>query len=288
MKIQFHTIVQLSLFLCAVQPATAQLPSLSKAPWFGFFAGQQTTGCTLGVTSEGQIVFNPTKGSESPSGGWSFTFRPAIEEVTPDGKVVRRELDLTTLESAQPAEDQIEKLIFTGKVQGGAKMEVTVELNRNNFLIGGRVVDPGPNKNAKRIILVGQTPRFYGSYEDGGKTMTDEQKAIQERQDKAREKKVKGENLELKLLNGKTVKQSLLEPADLGSAEISGVGISEIGMDFEMFRGSSPSLIASPNSAFTLKFKKDARIFKNEIYIYWRPDPEKDPEGKARMAISPK
>lgn len=288
MKTQFHAIIRFSLILCAVQPAAAQLPSLSAAPWFGFFVGQQTAGCTLGVTSEGQIVFNPTKGSESPAGGWSFTFRPAIEEVTPDGKVVRRELDLTTLESAQPAEDQIEKLVFTGKVQGGAKMEVTVELNRNNFLIGGRVVDPGPSQNAKRFILVGRSPRFYGSYDDRGKAMTDEQKAVQDRQDKAREKKVKGENLELKLLNGQTVKQSILEPADIASAEINGIGISEIGMNFQMFRGSNLRLIASPNSAFTLNFKKDARIFKGEIYMYWRTDPEKDPQGKARMAISAK
>ena len=89
----------------------------------------------------------------------------------------------------------------------------------------------------------------------------------------------------MKLLNGKVVKQPILEPSDLGSAEVSGVGISEIGMDFQMYRGKKVSLSASPDSAFALNLEKDARIFKRGFAIYWRPDPAKDKDGKARMAV---
>jgi hypothetical protein len=275
----------LALVLCASLPAVAELPSLSTAAWLGFFAGQTTSGCALGVTTKGQIIFNPIKGAEVPTGGWSFHLRPIVEEILPDGKVVVRDLDPETLESAQQAADKIEKVVYTGKVQGGAKLEVTVEQSRGIFLVGGRVVDPGPGENRMRVAIVGRTPRFYGSYSEGAKATTDEDKAQKEKREKALEKRVEDERLDLKLLNRKTVKQPILEPADLASAEISGVGISEMGMDFQMFRGGKLSLVASPNSAFTLKLKKGARIFKNEFWINWRTDPEKDPEGKARMAI---
>lgn len=286
MKMYFQAILCLSLALCAVQPAAAQLPSLNKAPWLGYFAGQQTKGCSLGVTLDGKINFNPTRDAESSGGSRSFTIIPAIEEITPDGKTVRRDLDPTTLESSQSGEAQIEKLTYIGNVRGGAKIEVTVEFNRKNFLIGGRVLDSGSNNNPKNVILVVHSPRFYGAYNNNVASMTEEQKAAHEKNEKALEKKVKGESLDLKLLNGKVVKQSILEPADLASAEISGVGISEIGMDFDLFNGSSPKLIASPNSGFNLNLKKDERVFKNQIHMHWRPDPEKDRESKARMVIS--
>lgn len=96
---------------------------------------------------------------------------------------------------------------------------------------------------------------------------------------------MEGETLDLKLLDGKVVKQPLLEPSDLASAEISGVGISEIGMEFQLYPGRKLVLTASTNSKFALGLEKSGVIFKRGFSLFWRPDPEKDAAGTARMAI---
>jgi hypothetical protein len=100
------------------------------------------------------------------------------------------------------------------------------------------------------------------------------------------ELKLKDENLQLKLLDGKRVKQRILEPADLASAQISGPGVAEIEMDFQINRGRKVFLTASPNSSFSLSNARSQRIYKNGFSLVWRADPEKDTDGKARMAIS--
>lgn len=279
-------VLGLSLLVHTFQPANAQLPSLDAAPWFGYFAGEQNSRCTLGISSHGEIIFNPSDEAPHAAGGRSFRMRPAIEEITPDGRLVVRKLDSETLESSQAATNKIEKVVYTGKVQGGATLEVTVERSRNNFLIGGRVVDPGPNKNPKRFALIGRSPRFYAPYGQGKKSKSEEQKALEEKREKAMELKLKDESLQLKLLDGKRVKQRILEPADLASAQISEPGVAEIEMDFQIYRGRKVFLTASPNSSFSLSNASSQRIYKNGFSLVWRPDPEKDTDGKARMAIS--
>lgn len=280
-----HTVMGLALGLLTTPSATAQLPALSAEPWLGYFAGEQTSRCTFGISSEGEIFFTPAENATRANGGWSFRLRPVIEEVTPQGKVLVRELVVESLKSAQPAANKIEKVVFTGEVKGGGVLEVTVEQSRNNFLIGGRVVEPGPSKNLKRFALIGRSPRFYAPYETTKVNQTEEAKALQTKREKALEKKVEGETLNLKLLDGKVVKQPLLEPADLASAEISGVGISEIGMEFQLYPGRKLVLTASPDSRFALGLEKGGMIFKRGFSLIWRPDPEKDTAGTARMAI---
>ncbi|MGL4399415.1 MAG: hypothetical protein ACRCXD_06080 [Luteolibacter sp.] len=275
-----------ALAFFTMQPATAQLPSLSVDPWLGFFAGEKTSRCTFGIASDGEIHFTPAENATRANGGWSFRMRPVIEETTPEGKIVVRELVQESLKTSQPAANKIEKVIFTGDVKGGGTLEMTVEQSRNNFLIGGRVVEPGPGKNLKRFALIGRSPRFYAPYETGKGNKTEEEKALQAKRDKTLEKKVEGETLNLKLLDGKMVKQPILEPADLASAAISGVGISEIGMELQLYQGRELVLTASPNSAFALSLEKGSKIFKRGFSIFWRPDPEKDAGGAARMAIS--
>jgi len=287
MKTQHRlAVLGLSLFVYTVQPATAQLPSLDAAPWFGYFAGEQNSRCTLGISSQGEIIFNPSDDAPRATGGRSFRMRPVIEEITPAGRVVVRELDPETLSTSQPATNKIEKVVYTGKVKGGATLEVTVEQSRNNFLIGGRVVDRGPGKNPMRFALIGRSPRFYAAYGQGNKSKSEEQKAMEEKREKAMELKLKDENLQLKLLDGKRVKQRILEPADLASAQISGPGVAEIEMDFQINRGRKVFLTASPNSSFSLSNARSQRIYKNGFSLVWRADPEKDTDGKARMAIS--
>lgn len=281
-----YSAMALALALFTIQPATAQLPSLSAEPWLGYFAGEQTSRCTFGISSNGEIHFTPAEDATRANGGWSFRLRPVIEEITPQGKVVVRELVQESLKTAQPATNKIEKVVFTGDVKGGGTLEMTVEQSRNNFLIGGRVVEPGPGKNLLRFALIGRAPRFYAPYETGKANDTEEAKAQLAKRDKALENKVQGETLDLKLMDGKMVKQPILEPADLGSAEISGVGISEIGMDFQLYRGRKLVLTASPNSAFALGLEKGGKIFKRGFSIFWRPDPKADAAGAARMAIS--
>ncbi len=276
----------LAFALFTILPATAQLPSLSAEPWLGYFAGEQTSRCTFGISSDGEIHFTPAEDATRANGGWSFRMRPVIEEITPQGKVVVRELVQESLKTAQPAANKIEKVVFTGEVKGGGTLEMTVEQSRNNFLIGGRVVDPGPGNNLKRFALIGRAPRFYAPYETSKGKDSEEAKAQQAKRDKALENKVQGETLDLKLMDGKVVKQPILEPADLGSAEISGVGVSEIGMDFQLYRGRKLFLTASPNSTFALGLEKGGKIFKRGFSIYWRPDPKMDVGGAARMAIS--
>lgn len=287
MKIQSRcAAIVFSFVIYTDQPAMAQLPSLDEPPWLGYFAAHQSTRCTLGITSQGDIIFNPSEDAPRPTGGRSFRLRPIIEEITPAGRVVVRELDPETLQSAQPASAEIDKVVFSGKVQGGATLEVTVEQNRGILLIGGRVVDPGPAGNVKRFAISGRTPRFYATYGEGNKSKSEEQKALEAKREKALEIKLKNENLELKLLDGKRVKQSILEPVDLASGTLSGTGVAEIEIDFQFYRGRKVLLTAAPNSSFSLSNRKGQRIFKNGFSLVWRPDPEKDTDGKARMAIS--
>ncbi|GEM_PF-4888845 len=76
-----------------VQAASAQLTSLDEGAWLGWFIGKKSRNGVFGITSQGEMIFNPIDEAVRARGGRSFRMMPAVEEQRPNGKPIIREMD---------------------------------------------------------------------------------------------------------------------------------------------------------------------------------------------------
>jgi len=273
----------LLLAVCALQSASAQLPSLEGENWLGYFVGYKSSRYIFGVNSQGEMGFNPDE-KQGLVSIKKFSIKPVVQEILPDGRCVDKTMNPESLETTDSATEKFDKVVFRGKVTGDAKFEVTVEQNRGMIFIGGRILEPGNLKNPLRFAVSVKTPIFFKNGEnpakaDGEKPKKDPKKG------KSPLDKLENDRLTLKWVDGKRVKKTIVEELDLASPEINGPGISEVEIDTQAFKGRKIMFNASPNSAMTLKNANSAPIY-NGFSINWVPDAAKDPKGEARLAIN--
>jgi hypothetical protein len=127
-------------------------------------------------------------------------------------------------------------------------------------------------------------PCFY--IQELKKAKRNEGKEVDKKEQKAFQKKAEGDSLTLQFVDGKREKKPLGENVDMSSKEINGPGIAELILECETYKGRKIQFTASPdNSSITLANPKAAPIYMG-FWVNWSPDPAKDPEGKARLAIS--
>jgi hypothetical protein len=270
-------LASLMISASGIQWASAQLPSLNEQPWLGYFTAFESKKYHFGVMSVGKAMLTPMgdKGT-AVSHALAIPIQIGIEEVLPDGKVTMKEIKPETLSSAEAASDKLVKTVIKGKVTGDAAFEATIEQDRGVISLGGRVVDPGTLKNPLRFAIRVRFPEAYKYNNPKDK-----------KEEKAFEKKIEDDRIDMKWTDGKRKKQELNVAMEAASKDLNGPGIAAAEIEISAYKGKKFLFIASENSAMTLWNSKVAPLHEG-FTINWRPDPEKDKEGKARLSFEVK
>lgn len=257
--------------------ASAQLPSLNDAPWLGYFIGFENKRYKLGISSVGKTILTPMNDRGTPVGHQlAINIEMGILETLPDGKTVLRQIKPETLESSDPATEDLEKAVIRGKVTGDASFETIIEQDRGVISIGGRVLEPGTLKNPLTFAIRFKMPSAY-PYD----------KVADKNDEKAFQKKIEDDRLDIKWTDGKRTKQTFEKEVDASSKEINGPGIAAAQMEISSYKGKRIILAASENSSLTLWNSKPAPLHTGFTFT-WQPDPAKDKEAKSRFTIEVK
>lgn len=262
--------------LIGIHESSAELPMLDKQPWIGYYAVFANKNYNFGVTPQVNIEISPMRDKKNPVGQkLAIRVDAGIEEILPDGNVVMKKINVDTLESEQPATDELGKASIRGKVTGDAEFELNLEQARGIIFIGGRVLNPGTlTKNPLRFAVRVTIPNAYPEEEDS-------------KTDKAFLKKIKDDLLEVKWTDGKRAKQNFEKDVDASSKELNGPGITSAEITIGCYKGKRLTFTAAPNSSITLR-NPQPRPLHEGFVISWVADTAKDPEGKARLAIEVK
>lgn len=268
----------LFVILTGLQPLPAQLPSLNEQPWIGHFAGYEGRRFDFGITSHGKMTLLTKDDKDKASSIFiAVQVELVVEEIYPDGRVSARTVREETLTSTDQPTANFEKTVIKGQVTGEAAFELYAEQNRGSISVGGRITDPGTlTKNPIRLAL---RTRFPTAYRNTPKTGKQDEKAFL--------KRIKDDRIDLKWTDGKRKKQSFDEVVDASSPELNGPGIVSAEIEISAYRDRKFEIEASENSVMTLFNSKPAQLHEG-FTIRWLPDPEKDPEGKARLTITVK
>lgn len=275
--------VFLTLAASALQSAHAQLPSLDNEPWRGYFAVHAGKRFQFGIVSQGDMHLKAVDRDGAVMSLSPIPLAVHVREILPNGTAVNRPLNPESLETSDSPTDKLEKTVFRAKAEGGASFEVTVEQSRGMIFLGGRILDPGTLKNP---LCVAFSAAFANPYPYDLKPV-DETEDEREKKKllKAFEKKIHGDSISLKWTDGKRLKQALSETVDVSSKEITGPGIAEFEMDVAALPERKFVFTAAPNSSMTLSGGAAAPIYQGFSFL-WAPDPAKNADGKARLAIN--
>lgn len=266
-----------AMTVLAPSSVQAQLPALNDPPWLGHFIGVESKRFHLGVTSMGKITLNPLGDRGTPIGHkLTVTLEIGILETTADGKQTLRRLKPESLTSSDPATDDLKKVVIRGKVTGDASFEATIEQERDVISFGGRVLEPGTLKGPLNFVVSVGIPSAY-PYD----------KAEDKKEEKAFQKKIEDDRLDIKWTDGKRVKQTFEKEVDASSKELNGPGIAAAQVEISSYKGKKFLFTATENSAMTMANKKPGPLHLG-FDLNWQPDPEKDKEGKSRLSLEVK
>lgn len=257
--------------LCLPQPAGARLPELDDAPWVGFFLAHEARRFEFGIDNQakGRVIPQGRSGNRI-NALLHLPLSFVVEETMPDGRVVSRQVRTESLETEDPAATSPESVSFRGQVTGEATFEVKVEIDRGVVLIGGRITDPGTlTRNPIRFTIRTGVP---SAYRNDDKTTRDFAR------------KVSSDRLTMRMADGSRARQSTSVPVIAASEEINGEGISELIVDMEAYQDRSLQFAASEGSQLNLWNRAEGPLH-DGFSINWYHDPEKDPEGNARLRI---
>ena len=263
--------------LCGVFPASGDLPGLDDRQWAGHFVGFSNRAFQFGLATDGKAKIEVIGQKEKTvSHVLAVSVQFAVEEVRPDGKTVLKTILPETLESAQAATKEPRDVVFKGKVKGDASFQASVHEERGVISLGGKLLDPGTlTKNPVRFVIRVNFPNAYPY---------DKDRTAGKKEMKAFEQKTEKDRLQLKWTDGKIRKQSLSDSVDAASKEIYGPGIAMFNLEFSSYQEKKFDFVASANSTMTLS-NSAVQPLHDGFAVTWLADPEKDPEGKARLSF---
>lgn len=261
----------------SILPVSAQLPSLDKQPWIGYFAAFSNKRFQFGIAADGKIKLVPIGDKGLPvAHTMEIPIEIAIAETAPDGKTTLKKIKPETLTSKETPTAKLGKVTITGKVTGDASFEVTFEQQRDVISIGGRVLDPGTLKNPLQFSIRVKFPDLYSKVEKTGK-----------KEEKIFEKMIAGDRVDLKYTDEKRKKLKIDEKISADSKEINGPGIAEAKIEISSYKGRKFEFSTTSNA--TLKFWNGltAPLYEG-FFMVWTPDPAKNVDGKARLSFEVK
>lgn len=251
-----NAIAAILIFVSA--EAHAQLPSMSKLPWIGYFMAAKSKKYQITITTAGSAKLDVLNNlgivdHGFPSVGISFF----IIETLPDGKNVRRALIPESLTSDQPATvDPTKPMSFRGQVEGNATFEAMYYPERGGFSFGGKVTDKGTLTNPISFAVVAD---FY-PYAVIGKDKLEATEKLAKR-DTIRFETTLRKRDEIEFLA--EASSATAEPDQMTKAEISTEGFNRL----------SFKLLASSGTSFTLTSMNEKRFLEG-FSLLWKTDPK--------------
>lgn len=197
-----------------------------------------------------------------------------VEESMPDGKVVKRQIQSETLESAQPATTRPQDVVIRGKVTGDVGFEIFVSEAQGGIALGGRLVDPPEGKNPMRFAISVKFPNVYA----------DVKKDDDKRKAKAFEEKIKRDKIQLVWTDKTRIKPSLTDSLDASSKEINGPGIASAQIEFNGLQERRFEINATENSMMMISNGAPSPLNQG-FALTWSAVAAKDPQNKARLVI---
>jgi len=250
----------------------AELPSLTIKEWLGRFAVSANNKYEFWIESAGAIKLIPE--AKRTQKFLAISISPNVVETMPDGTQVTRQI--TSLESSDPATDELKKTTIRGKVTGDTAFEITIEDRQGTIYMGGKITQPGPAvKNPQRFTITTTFPNLY---------ISQSQNLDTEKQRENFQKIVEKDKITIKRVDGKRVKQTFEENVDGSSEDITGPGITSTETQCQGFFGRKITLTAAPNSSMKLTNPNNEPLW-NGYTLTWSADPEKDKDNKAQLAI---
>jgi hypothetical protein len=256
------------LFSLLVPAAADDLPQLVERPWIGCYAGYERRNFHFSVGSEGVGLLVPMGDRDSlMSSRYAIRILPVVEEVAADGKVTGRTPKKGGWEAVTPAAADPEKVVYRGTTAGDARFEVTMEFDGDLIRFGGKLLENGTLKQPRFVLRV-QVPDVYSA----------------DRNIERREEKAKKDRLELVRTDGKKLRLDVLTAIDAESAEFSGPGVAQARIDFAGYKGHRFELAAGDAGTFEF-WNRGMEPLIEGFTLGWKPDPAKDPDGKARATL---
>jgi hypothetical protein len=281
-------------FIQGVQPASAELPMMEK-PWLGYFAvAEERAFNFLFEAQQGgiSIMVRNKEGGQIQQG---IELQFLAQETLADGSVRELLMKPDTLESADPATTKLKKTVFRSKLTdqatGQPTLEVTLEIASGTVLANARITDKGAfDKNPLRPVIRAGFPAFYVAEkvqnENAQKEELDKKQIKElEKQIKEFEKRIGEDSVTLKRLDGTRVKLGCVDKTDPKTKDVNGTGSSSAEVEIGAFQNRKIEFLAAPKSSLTLGYTAPLPLH-NGFYLQWSADPAKDPDGKAKLAIS--
>jgi hypothetical protein len=100
-------------------------------------------------------------------------------------------------------------------------------------------------------------------------------------------KKTRNDSISLRLAGGKRLKYKMQEPIEPLNEKIKGVAIEQVELEYAAYPDHKFLFTAAPNSEIALVAGNGSPLH-TALSIHWKANPEKDPEGKARLALQVK
>lgn len=219
----------------------ADLPTFQEVPLLGTHAYFNGKEARIQVLSDGNIEFYPYFKSGEPDAYTKLPIVLGARETLHDGKVRFRKILRESLETELEPAVKFKEVQFTGKLEGGGEIEVSLVNKRGELTIEGQVTPPADSPNSFQFAANARILNFRGPEKENVK---EDPEAVA--------KLVVGGETALKLLTGKKRTFDLFEPVEAASEEVSGAGCQEVTVELgaisNMFTFS-----ASSNSILTLR-----------------------------------
>ena len=272
MRKTFVPIAICSYLLFLTQAAHARLPELNEKPFFGHFIGIENKKLRFGITSKGKAILYPLKRDGSPLALFNpIPVNYEILETMPNGKVVRKAINVESLATAQPATKNPETPVtFTGKVKGDATFELSVVEEKGGFSLSGKITDKGKLTNPLQFVIsIKLKPYRERAAKDG-----DAREKF--------EKKIKREQLKLVTTAGKREKIEFL--SNVNPAMLYPEGFTEAELKTEALGGVGFELLAVGESNIVFEDNGEMPFWKG-FTARWSVNENGDP-AQAKLIVT--
>jgi hypothetical protein len=258
----------LVLALFAAPLMAGPLPTIGKQPWLTQYAAYEHKSLQFTVNTEGTGLLVPMDAKGKPlDDKHAIKFLPVVEDVLPDGKVAAKFIPKDGWEAVTPAAVDPKIVTYRGSAGGNARFEVTLEFDGKEVRAGGKILDKGTLINPRFRMRV-QVPNIYINDKDPEKLAA----------------KAEEDQVSLVRTDKKKVKLEVLKPLDAEAAEVGGPGVSQARIEMAGYAGNRLELDAGAAGSFEF-FNEAIAPLSQGFSFFWKADPAKDPEGKARLSL---
>lgn len=161
-----HKILTISLAVLASPLTHAQLPTIDDRDWIGVFVGFEKSTLKFQFGVEGAALVFPLFKDKQIYPYVKIPVTIELEETLPGGGFKRHPIIPASLESSQKPTTKLKSCDVTGKFEGDASFQVTLENDGGEVVMSGKLTDEGAFKDRDvRLVIVAEILNFYGREE---------------------------------------------------------------------------------------------------------------------------